>query len=291
MGEQIAIVTGASSGIGYSLTDELASVGYVVYACARRLEPIKDLVEKHGQHKVKPYQLDISNYSEIVRFRTYLEESIPEAKITLLYNNAGQACSFAVTDVTDKIMQECFQVNVFGHINMTRELSKMIINGKGTIVFTGSIAGVVSFPFITTYSATKAAIHQYARGLHLEMKPFGVRVINAITGGVETEIGEKRSMPSDSLYNTAAGRDAFKARSKEVKKMSATEYAKQMVSIVEDSETDPVDVYKGSFATIARLLAMFIPIWLLDKVLYKSNKLGKINSEYRSTEKQKTKGI
>lgn len=276
MDKGIAVVTGASSGIGYSLTDELAFAGYTVYACARRLEPIEFLVEKHGQDKVKPYQLDITIYSEVIKFRIYLEETIPGRKIQLLYNNAGQACSFAVTDVTDKIMQKCFKVNVFGHINMTRELSKMLRNAKGTIVFTGSIAGVVSFPFITTYSATKAAIHQYARGLHLEMKPFGVRVINAITGGVETEIGDKNPMPSDSLYNTTEGRHAFRARSKEVRKMSASEYAKHMVKIINNSKSDTVDVYKGSFATIARLLVMVIPIWLLDKILYKTNKLDKI---------------
>ena len=286
MNKGIVVVTGASSGIGYSLTDELAATGYVVYACARRLEPIESLVKKHGHGKVKPYQLDITNYSEIIEFRCYLEKTVPAGKIQLLYNNAGQACSFAVTDVTDKIMQECFQVNVFGHINMTRELSKMIIDAKGTIVFTGSIAGIVSFPFITTYSATKAAIHQYARGLHLEMKPFGVRVINAITGGVETEIGEKRPMPLDSLYNTTEGRDAFRARSKEVKKMSASEYAKQMVKIINNPKSDPVDVYKGSFATIAWLLAIIIPIWLLDKILYRSNKLDKIEGESLSVQKQ-----
>ncbi|SMN21992.1 similar to Saccharomyces cerevisiae YIL124W AYR1 NADPH-dependent 1-acyl dihydroxyacetone phosphate reductase found in lipid particles, ER, and mitochondrial outer membrane [Maudiozyma saulgeensis] len=282
----IAVVTGASSGIGYSLVDELASNGFIVYACARRLEHIKVLQDKHGLQKIRPYQLDISNNAEIVNFRKFLESEPLNGKIDLLYNNAGQACSFATIDVTDKIMEECFKVNVFGHINMTRELSRMITDAKGTIVFTGSIAGIISFPFITTYSATKAAIHQYARGLHLEMKPFGVRVINAITGGVETSIGETRPIPPNSLFNFPEGLEAFRSRSKKVRKMSSTEYAKQMVEIIMSSN-DPVDIYEGSFATIARLISLFIPMWLLDKVLYKSNKLDKVESslKYNKTKK------
>ncbi|CAB4256496.1 similar to Saccharomyces cerevisiae YIL124W AYR1 NADPH-dependent 1-acyl dihydroxyacetone phosphate reductase found in lipid particles, ER, and mitochondrial outer membrane [Maudiozyma barnettii] len=276
----IAVVTGASSGIGYSLTDELAANGFIVYACARRLEPINDLKDRHGPEKIKPYQIDISNNEEIVTFRQFLESELQNGKVDLLYNNAGQACSFATLDVTDRIMEDCFKVNVFGHINITRELSKLIINAKGTIVFTGSIAGIVSFPFMTTYSATKAAIHQYARGLHLEMKPFEVRVINAITGGVETAIAEKRPMPSNSLFNFPEGLEAFKARSKKVQKMSSSQYAKQMVKVIMNSN-DPVDVYKGSFAMIARVLALFVPMWVLNKLLYKFNKLDKVESSIK----------
>lgn len=276
----IAVVTGASSGIGYSLTDELAANGFIVYACARRLEPINDLKDRHGPEKIKPYQIDISNNEEIVTFRQFLESELQNGKVDLLYNNAGQACSFATLDVTDRIMEDCFKANVFGHINITRELSKLIINAKGTIVFTGSIAGIVSFPFMTTYSATKAAIHQYARGLHLEMKPFEVRVINAITGGVETAIAEKRPMPSNSLFNFPEGLEAFKARSKKVQKMSSSQYAKQMVKVIMNSN-DPVDVYKGSFAMIARVLALFVPMWVLNKLLYKFNKLDKVESSIK----------
>ena len=82
-------------------------------------------------------------------------------------------------------MKQCFEVNVFGAIRTVRELVPLIINAQGVIGFTGSVSGIIPFPFSCIYSASKAAIHQYAATLRLEMKPFGVKVINIVTGGVK----------------------------------------------------------------------------------------------------------
>lgn len=283
----IAVVTGASSGIGYAVTRKLASLGYTVYACARRLEPIEPLVQQFGSDLIKPYHLDISDNSQIVKFREFLTNELPEGKLDLLYNNAGQACSFPALDVTDEIMQKCFKVNVFGHINMTRELSKLLINAKGTIVFTGSVTGVISLPFITIYSATKSAIHQYARGLHLEMKPFGVRVINAITGGVETAISETRPFPEDSLYNFKQGKDAFNFRNKKVQKMSADSYAEELVNDIL-SKRDPVDVYRGSYAWSIHIISLLVPMWVLKLILYRMSKLDIVERVLNEKKMKKT---
>ncbi|CAI4065505.1 hypothetical protein SUVZ_09G0450 [Saccharomyces uvarum] len=278
--KKIAVVTGASGGIGYEVTKELARNGYMVYACARRLEPMEQLSLQFGSDIVKPYKLDISQPEEIVTFAGFLRNTLPDGKLDLLYNNAGQSCTFAAMDATDAVVEQCFKVNVFGHINMCRELTKFLVNGKGTIVFTGSLAGVISFPFGSIYSASKAAIHQYARGLHLELKPFGVRVINAITGGVATDIQDKRPLPETSIYNFPEGRAAFDSRktmAKDNKPMSAEAYAKQLVGDIL-SRKDPVDVYRGAWANIMRLVVLFVPYWLLEKGLSKKFKLDKVNN-------------
>ena len=274
MNMPIAVVTGASSGIGYSVTDELAARGYVVYACARRVDRIQPLVSKHGSVKIKPVELDISQYDEIKKFKEFLKNELDDQRIDLLYNNAGQSCTLAALDVTDEIMQRCYAVNVFGHVNMTRELSPMLIKAKGTIVFTGSVSGLVSIPFITTYSTTKAAIHQYARGLHLEMKPFGVRVINAITGGVATEIYTSTPFPEDVVHHFKEDIDKSQSRNKSMTFMSSSTYAKQMVDIIVSS-SDPVDVYRGSFAWIIRFIPLLVPMWILKYVLYRVSGLNK----------------
>lgn len=284
----VAVVTGASSGIGYSVTNELANRGYVVYACARRVERLDPLVSKHGTDKVKPIKLDISQYDEIKQFKKFLETELLDGKLDLLYNNAGQSCSLSALDVTNDIMQRCFAVNVFGHVNMTRELSKMIINAKGSIVFTGSVTGLVSVPFVTIYSATKAAIHQYARGLHLEMKPFGVRVINVITGGVGTEINKIKQFPDETVVHFKEEIKTFQANNELVPMMPSDVYAKQVVNVIASS-SDPVDIYKGHFAGVLRLVGLFVPMWLLQWVLYRGFNLNKAEKVIREETAKKAR--
>ncbi|EJS43356.1 ayr1p [Saccharomyces arboricola H-6] len=287
--KKIAVVTGASGGIGYEVTKELVKNGYVVYACARRLEPMEQLASQLGSDSVKPYKLDIAKPEEIVTFAGFLRTTLPDGKLDLLYNNAGQSCTFAALDATDAVVEQCFKVNVFGHINMCRELSKFLINAKGTIVFTGSLAGVVSFPFGSIYSASKAAIHQYARGLHLELKPFGVRVINVITGGVATDIADKRPLPENSIYDFPEGKEAFNSRktmAKDNHPMPADAYARQLVQDILSSR-DPVDVYRGTFVNVMRFIVLFVPYWLLEKGLSKKFKLDKVNDALKLKQKNK----
>ncbi|CCC68735.1 hypothetical protein NCAS_0B06510 [Naumovozyma castellii] len=294
-----AIVTGASSGIGYEITKELARNGFIVYACARRLGPIDDLINdlapelttELAKAVIKPYQLDISKEDEVKQFRVFLEKELPNGKLDLLYNNAGQSCTFPALDVTNDVMEQCFKVNVFGHVNMCRELASYLIQARGTIVFTGSLAGITPFPFGSIYSATKAAIHEYARVLHLEMKPFGVRVINVVTGGVATNIADTRPLPDDSVYNFPEGRKAFEYRQSMAKNhhpMPADVYAKELIKDIL-SDKDPVDVYRGKLATIMSYVMMLVPYSLLEWGLCKKFKLDKVFEALKSKAESKTK--
>lgn len=287
---KVAVVTGASSGIGYEVTKELARKGFKVFACARRTAPIEALVNSFGKELIVPHHLDISELDEVLKFKEFLASELPEQKLDILYNNAGQSCTFPALDVSNDVMEQCFKVNVFGHINMTRELAQYLINAKGTVIFTGSIAGFSTLPFGSIYAATKAAIHEYARTLHLELKPFGVRVINAITGGVLTDIADKRDLPEGSIYKFPQGIDAFRTRqtmAKDNHPMPADVYAKK---VVEDllSTRDPVDIYRGRFATIMSFVHILVPYWLLEWGLARKFKLDKvavaIQEKYNKTE-------
>lgn len=276
--KKIAVVTGASSGIGYAITKELAAHGYKVYACARRIEPMEALRKEFEPGVVIPYHLDVTQEKEILELKSKLASELPYRKLDLLYNNAGQSCTFPATDVTNDMVEQCFKVNVFSHVNMCRELSQFLINAKGTIVFTGSIAGIGIFPFSSIYAASKAAIHQYARDLHLEMKPLGVRVINAVTGGVSTDIADKRPLPASSMFNFKEGIECFQNRQLMAKKnspMTAETYAKKLVKDIL-SDRDPVDVYRGTFATIMSWAVIFVPYWILELVVSRKFKLDKM---------------
>lgn len=264
---RVAVVTGAATGIGRSATIQLCQKGYKVYGCGRNSNNLNKLLDIHPEYNIVPYELDITDMDSIIKFQKFLEKELEDGKLDILYNNAGQSCTFPALDVTSAQMEQCFAVNVFGHINMTRELSKFIIKGKGTIIFTGSCAGIMPFPFGSIYSASKAAIHAYARVLHLEMKPMDVRVINVITGGVDTNIADTRPLPETSIYNSLEGQQAFQYRQKmsqNNKPMSPDEYVKTVLDIVYKREKDPVDIYRGTKALLMKFAYKFVPSFVLE---------------------------
>ncbi|OEJ88527.1 NADPH-dependent 1-acyldihydroxyacetone phosphate reductase [Hanseniaspora osmophila] len=283
---KVALITGASSGIGYELTQQLVSkLHYQVYAAARRVGPLEELQAKLGADKVIPVQLDVCDSSSIEKLKQKLMEELPERKLDLLYNNAGQSCTFPALDVTSDNIEAVFRVNVFGPMNLTRELSPFLINAatKGNvpvIAFTGSLAGTSPFPFASVYAATKAAVHQYARVLHLEMKPFGVKVLNVITGGVHTDIADKRSLPATSIYNFKEGLEAFKYR-QEMSKNNHPEEPKDYcseiikdIAALQNSSRDPVDVYRGTKALFMRIVMMLVPYYVLEMAFMRKFKLN-----------------
>lgn len=278
-----ALVTGASSGIGYAVVRELVKNGFRVYACARRVDLLEQLSKEYEPHRVIPYPLDISNFEEIVLLKEYLSTHLPRQRLDILYNNAGQSCTMPAVDVTNERLNQLFQVNVIGHMNITSQLCKFLINSKGTIVFTGSLSGVSVFPFGAVYAASKAAIHQYARVLHAEMKMFDVRVINAITGGVSTDIADTKPLPENSPFYFPEGIEALENRKFMAARnfpMSAETYAEKVVNNIV-SPKDPVDIYRGSLATLISWIMMFAPYWLVEWVVFKKFKLDKVEKALR----------
>ncbi|SCU96159.1 LAFA_0G04632g1_1 [Lachancea sp. 'fantastica'] len=272
---KIALVTGASSGIGYELTRQLAGKGYKVYAAARRVNRIAPL-EKEFPGLVTALELDVADHSQILALKDRFQLELPSQKLDILYNNAGQSCTFPATDVTNDILEQAFRVNVFGPINLCRELLPFVINARGTVLFTGSIAGLLCFPFGSVYSATKGAIQSYAKGLHVEMKPFGVRVINVVTGGVLTDIADSRPLPEDSIYNIPEAADALEARRSIAKSNRPESVSKYVAEVLRDidSSKDPIEVYHGSYASIVQYFTRYIPYWIVEFMLERKFKLA-----------------
>ncbi|ABN65050.2 1-Acyl dihydroxyacetone phosphate reductase [Scheffersomyces stipitis CBS 6054] len=287
--QKIALVTGASSGIGYVTCLEFAKRGYKVFAGARRLEPMEPLRE----HGVIPFSLDVSSLESVKKVKQFIIEQTGDHYLDILFNNAGQLCTLPAIDVTDEWFTQCFEVNVFGPMRLTRELSPLLINAKGAIGFTGSFTGVVPIPFASTYCASKAAIHQYAATLRIEMKPFGVKVLNFVTGGVDTGISDERSFPATSLFNTPDMDAAMKERKEMARKnqtMDPKEYARQVVNDFEAAVVGgKLHLYRGSMATFFGFYCMaLIPRVFVESLLIRRFKLANVYS-YLEAKYSKTK--
>jgi 1-acylglycerone phosphate reductase len=102
-------------------------------------------------------------------------------------------------DYDEGELHELFQANVFSVMEMCRTFTPLLIEAKGTIVQTGSTAGVMPYVWSAPYNASKAALHVYSDTLRIELAPLGVRVITVITGGVKSNIARThRTLPPNS---------------------------------------------------------------------------------------------
>lgn len=261
--KDLVVITGCSSGIGHAIAIEFAKKGYQVIACARRLDAMKDLTT-YGIETVK---LDVAKAEDIQSLKELIEFKY-DGKVKYLYNNAGQACTFPGAEVRDEHVAQCFQVNVFGCISLTRELLDFVIKTKGTIGFTGSVAALIPLPFLSVYSASKAAIHAYASTLAFEVEPLGVKVINLITGGVDTKMTDERTLDTSSKYNVEGYQDVLDKRveMRDSGAMSPQQYSLTVIRDFENSKLGTVEYYRGTKAGTVKFLLSYIPRSMLTKM-------------------------
>ena len=280
--QKSALVTGASSGIGYATAIEFAKQGYQVFAGARRLEPMELLAKEHG---IIIFQLDVSSIESVKKAKTLIVEKTG-GYLDILDNNAGQSCTFPALDVTDEWFKQCYEVNVFGPMRLVRELGPLVINAQGTIGFTGSVSGILPFPLSSTYSSSKAAIHQYAATLRIEMKPFNVKVINIVTGGVKTNIEDTRPLPESSLYNVPGMKKTMVERQQMAKRnypISAESYAKKVVCDFEKLRINgALNIYRGRMALFLGYLLYWCPRFLIEIIFIRKFKLTAIYKAIRT---------
>lgn len=185
--EMVVLISGASSGIGYAICQELARKNYKVYAGSRNIESLTLLAEQFPN--VHPIELDVTSTDSILSAKKLIE--LENDKLDVLFNNAGAPCVVPAIEVDENTLKEAFEVNVFGAINLVREFSHLVIKAKGVFAFTTLSGTLMPYPFSSINNASKSALSSYASTLALEVKPFDVKVVNFITGGVKTENLEK----------------------------------------------------------------------------------------------------
>lgn len=188
--KNIILITGASSGMGKDGALRLIREGHIVYAAARRLHKMQDIIDAGG-HAI---QLDIIDKASI---KEAVDKVISEQKkIDVLWNNAGYALVGAVEDVSEEDAKYQFEVNLFG----LAEITKLILpfmrrQMSGTIINTSSIAGKINSPLGAWYHASKHALEGWSDCLRLELKPFNIKVVILEPGGVQTELADAISKP------------------------------------------------------------------------------------------------
>ena len=179
---KVAIVTGASSGIGAAAARRLEALGYTVYAAARRVELMAPLAELG----IRPVRVDVTDDASLTEF---VSQVIAETgRVDVLVNNAGYGSLGALEDIPMAEARRQFDVNLFGLARLTQlVLPYMRAQRSGRIINVSSIGGKIHVPMGGWYHATKFAVEGLSDALRLELAPFGIHVVVIEPGAINTE--------------------------------------------------------------------------------------------------------
>ncbi len=182
--DRVALVTGASSGIGAATARRLARAGFVVYGAARRLDRLAEL----SGDGVRPLPLDVTADDSMT---AAVEQVLADTgRIDVLVNNAGYGSYGAIEDVPMDEARRQIEVNLFGLARMTQlVIPGMRVRGGGRIVNVTSMGGKITTPFGGWYHASKFAVEGLPDALRTELAPFGIDVVVIEPGGTRTEWG------------------------------------------------------------------------------------------------------
>ncbi|KAG6358532.1 hypothetical protein INS49_012049 [Diaporthe citri] len=149
--------------------------------------------------------------------------------LNYLVNNAGRNHFMPILDEDLDMVRNPFEVNFYGPLSITQAFAALLIKAKGMAVYVTSISGYINVPFMGTYAASKRSLELAAETLRLELAPFGVDVLEVVTGGVKTRgqtyFGDFK-LPDKSLYKNTEDVIASRAQGKDgLPRMEAAEYA------------------------------------------------------------------
>jgi NAD(P)-dependent dehydrogenase (short-subunit alcohol dehydrogenase family) len=206
----VALVTGASSGIGKAIVLQLIADGWIVYGAARRLDKM-DAIAAAG---AKVLAIDVTDEASMTAaIQTLLAA---EGRIDALVNNAGYGSYGALEDVPIEEARRQFEVNVFGLMRLTQlVLPTMRAAKSGTIVNISSMGGRIWMPIGGWYHATKHALEVLSDTLRVEVAPFGIRVVIVQPGQIESEWSQ---VAAQTLEQTSVG-SAYSDQIAPVKKL------------------------------------------------------------------------
>jgi short-subunit dehydrogenase len=180
--DAVIFITGSSQGIGFELAQQFQKVGYRVVGVARNLPKDKGLFDAQI--------MDVTNWETIDQTIAYIQKKY--GRLDVLINNAGYGIAGPIEETPVKAIKQLYDVNVFGMHQVTQACLPLLKKASGLIINIGSVAGDFTIPFQTFYSMTKASVASYSEGLRLELKPFGVRVVNVKPGDTKSNFSHQR---------------------------------------------------------------------------------------------------
>ncbi|HEY5794463.1 MAG TPA: oxidoreductase [Bosea sp. (in: a-proteobacteria)] len=262
----VAIVTGASSGIGRVTAKALQVAGYRVFGTSRR-------AASESVEGVTMLACDVTDDESVAKL---VNEVLAKAgRIDLLVNNAGIGLLAGAEESSIEQAQALFDVNVFGVLRVTNAvLPVMRRQRQGRIVNLSSLLGLIPAPYSALYAATKHAIEGYSESLDHELRTLGIRVVLVEPAYTRTSFEENLVRPDRVLdiYDAARGGMNGIMR-KAIETGDAPELVATTILEAATTSTPKLRYAAGKMARQVSLLRRFVPASAFDKSLRKQNGL------------------
>ena len=273
--KSVALVTGASSGIGKATAERLTTAGYTVYGTSRR-------GAQASQQRFAMLSLDVTSdasveaaVGEVIRL---------EGRIDLLVNNAGFGVAPAGAEESSIAQaQAIFDTNFMGIVRMTRAVvPHMRLQGSGRIINIGSVLGFLPMPYMALYSATKHAVAGYSEALDHELRTMGIRVSVVEPAYINTPFDANLMKPDAPLDVYREIRAGVEKRVKEVLVGADGPEVVAEVVLKAAMADRPNLRYAPGLASRMRLLRRFAPSGVLDAGVRKDLRLDTSTREKTS---------
>ncbi|MBI4369942.1 MAG: SDR family NAD(P)-dependent oxidoreductase [Elusimicrobia bacterium] len=255
--DKVALVTGASSGIGLALSEKLLEKGARVAIGSRSIDHLEQIASQwlrkrpDWSGRIAPVMLDVQSDQSCRRALSQINDLW--GRLDLLVNNAGHGVYGPFLAVPLEEAKILFDTHYFGSLRLVLgSVDLMRLSGGGMIVAVSSIAALRGVPWMSHYSAAKAAINALSDSMRVELAPYGIRVLNVMPGTTQTEFGS-RARYFGGLQLPSIGFGGH----------SAEEVARCIVQAIEEDRREViVGISNWSVSWLRRILAPVIEPYL-----------------------------
>ena len=256
--KKVAIVTGASKGIGLATAKLFAEKGFIVYGVSR---------SGTADGGVTGVKADVTDANALEK--AYADVYEKEGRIDVLVNNAGLGISGAVEFTTDEQVKKIVDLNVSALEKSCRLALKYLRESKGRIINLSSVAGILPIPFQTYYTLSKSAVLSFSRALNLEVKPFGVKVLAVLPGDTKTNFTAARDKNDlgEEVYGDRIKRSVERMEKDEQNGVPPENVAKVIYKQATAKAPKPYAVVGFSYKLLV-FVSRLLPTRFVDWVLY-----------------------
>ncbi|BAZ11988.1 short-chain dehydrogenase/reductase SDR [Calothrix sp. NIES-4071] len=191
-----AVVTGASNGIGYELAKQFAQNGFdlLITATGSSIDEVASEIAQTSKSEIQTVQADLATYEGVETLYNKIKETGRPVDAIAINAGVGVGGEFArETDLQDEL--NIINLNVVSSVHLAKRVVKdMVERGKGKILFTSSIAGIMPGPFEAVYAASKAFLQSFSLSIRNELKDTGVTVTSLMPGPTDTNFFDRADM-------------------------------------------------------------------------------------------------
>lgn len=259
---KVAVITGASGGIGYSMAKYLSKEGVRVFDISLK-------TENHDEIE-KSYSADVNDTPKVEKILQEIFDST--GHIDIFINNAGFGIAGAIEDASAEKIYSLVNTNLSAVIALSGVVIKFLKKSNGgRIINTCSVGGIIPLPYQATYSATKAGVEIFGRALANEVKPFNIKVTSILPGDTKTGFTKNRIIEngnSDESYRKDVEKSIKKVEKDEQTGKSPDSVGKMVVKVLK-KKNPPLRKTVGFWYKCAVFLPRILPTKFVNYIVNK----------------------